>query len=145
MDSHRGGRGFGSLAVAEATAECSSSYERLYYCYYKHVNGCIYITCSMVGHHPSSPSAPFIPLHFLIFSFCCVIMNLISPSLVLVSWLYRPPPPPPARVCSVSSSPRWGCAFWQYGTPLKLHANRRQTEHEVDQFQKCLATFYYCS
>lgn len=78
------GWGFGSLAVVEETAECSSSYERLYYCYYKHVNGCIYITCVMFSvsiHHP-----PLLPSSFLIFSFRCVIMSLmISPSLVLLS------------------------------------------------------------
>lgn len=67
-----GWRGFGSLAVVEETAECSSSYERLYYCYYKHVNGCIYITCLMFSvsiHHPSSSVHSFTFPH-LLFPLC---------------------------------------------------------------------------
>lgn len=58
LDSHCGGggngRGFGSLTVVAAAAECSSSYEQLYYCYYKHVNGCFYML-DVLCRHQSPP------------------------------------------------------------------------------------------
>lgn len=118
------------------------------------------------------PPHSSVPLHFLIFPFRCVIMNLpallfrspssssSSPSphhtFIPLALSRRPPRPPlllsTPWLCSVSSSPssppRRRRAGWRYSTLLKLHANAadgRRAERRVDQFQECLATFYYSS
>lgn len=105
-------------------ARCSLGYEQLYYCYYKHGNGCIYFSCVMFSVTSVIPHSS-VPLHFLIFSFRCVIMNLpallfLSPSssssspsphhaFIPLALSRRPPRPPlllsTPWLCSVSSSP----------------------------------------
>lgn len=110
----RGG-GVGSLALVEGR------YEQPYYCYYKHVNGCIYITGVMFPvsiHHPLSSVIPLSPvLSFIRRPLLRPFLHLSSSSLsaassiesesflppsfhsrLPVSRSYRPPPPhPPPR------------------------------------------------